>query len=148
AAEGDAVGGAGVAGEGEDLAAGVRVPHLDGAVPARGRQPPAVGAERHGADVAGVAVQGEQLLAGGRAPGGDGVVVAAGGEPAALGAEGDGADLARVAAQAQRAAVARRLEVAPLPAAPPGRALVEQLLGTGRVAGRPRLLRQGDPAVV
>src|SRR5262249_7171241 len=97
-------------------------------------------------DVPGMAVQGEQLLAGGRVPDADGVVVTAGGEPAALGAERDGADLARVAAQAERSAVARRLEVAPLPAAPPGRALVAQLLGAGPAAPGPWAGAASPPA--
>src|SRR5688572_8886664 len=70
-----------------------------GAVPARGRQALAVGAERHADDVPDVPVQDGELLAGCGVPDADGIVLARRRQPLAVGAERDTVDAVFVPAE-------------------------------------------------
>src|SRR5262249_61873516 len=70
-------------------------------------------------------------------------------QPRAVGAEGDGRHPAEVGPDERPAArAALALQVMPLPVSELGRALVEQLLDPGRVAGAPLAAGQGDVAQV
>src|SRR5262249_33595779 len=126
---------------------GGQVPDDHGPVPVRRSEQPAIRTEYEPVSpLLGARGEGTQRPAGRRVP--EPHRAGARGAGPAVGAEGHCAHGDGVSGQDQGLLVQPTLQQAPFPAALVGRALVEQLLGAGRVQARQLAPRQGDPLEV